>query len=131
MVAKTMKYLKWYPGQGYITVQMGSGISDIFSAIFRGGTQVLSKVPPDIMNASKDAATNIATSGVKTLGNKAGKKLADKIIGDTQSSVSTQDIREKVLRELNVLPDKLEQKKKIGFDSKLYKELYGSGLKYI
>ena len=79
-------------------------------------TDLFSNIPQPIIDAGKDALMNIGKSGIKAVGSKLGDKLADKIVGKktpmapAMRAKTEAEIREQVLRDLKLLPEKKPEK---------------------
>ena len=63
-----MRQTKFYPNYGYVTEMDGQGVFDFIQTLFRSTPVVV-----------KTAIGQVAQSGVKALGDRAGKALAKKI----------------------------------------------------
>jgi hypothetical protein len=131
---------KYISGYGYVNVVRGEGIGDIFTSIWRGGRKLLTRIPQQMIEATKDASINVATKGIKAIGEKAGDKIADKIVAKSKANNSTAhspskqatpEIRRQVLQELSLLPPDniVAESSSPGIPSDLYNKFYGSGMK--
>src|SRR6266516_1779099 len=80
----------------------GDGLGDIFSSIFKAGSQVLTKIPSKIIDASKSALVNVGSSTIKAVGSKVGDTIANKIVSKNvkQTAVPDQELRRQILKEL-------------------------------
>ena len=121
----------------------GDGLGDIFSSIFKAGSQVLTKIPSKLIDASKTALLNAGSSTIKAVGSKVGDTIANKIVSKTPkpSSVPAQEIRKQILKELTfeqqVKPDSNEPTQvssqsdanSQGISAETYKQMYGTGTK--
>jgi hypothetical protein len=126
----------------------GDGIRDVFSSIFKAGSQLLTKVPSKLIDASKNALVNVGSSTIKAVGSKVGDTIADKIVSKNTKAtpVSDQELRRQILKELTfeqpikATTEAVEHKEPIqannitdansqGIPGDLYKQLYGSGTK--
>jgi hypothetical protein len=131
---------KYISGYGYVNVVRGEGVGEIFSSIWRGGRKLLTRIPQQIVDATRDASITVATKGIKAIGEKAGDKIADKIVAKSKvSKVATQspskqatpEIRKQVLQELSLLPpeNNVVDEKPTGIPAELYTKFYGTGMK--
>ena len=102
---------KYIQGHGYISYihrtpsidsLHGDGIGDIFSSIFKAGSQVLTKIPSKLIDASKSALVNVGSSTIKAVGSKAGDAIANKIVSKNvkQTPIPDQELRRQILKEL-------------------------------
>src|SRR6266487_2571359 len=80
----------------------GDGLGDIFSSIFKAGSQLLTKIPSKIIDASKSALVNVGSSTIKAAGSKVGDTIANKIVSKNvkQTPVPDQELRRQILKEL-------------------------------
>ena len=141
---------KYIPGYGYIRYLhrapscdsiYGDGLGDIFSSIFKAGSQVLTKIPSKIIDASKSALVNVGSSAIKAAGSKVGDTIANKIVSKNikQTPVPDQELRKQILKELtfeqptskvdNVEPTQVTETNSQGIPGDLHKKFYGSGKK--
>jgi len=144
---------KYIQGHGYIRYIYrspsldsihGDGIGDIFSSVFKAGTQLLNKIPSKLVDASKNALLNVGSSTIKAVGSKVGDTVANKIISKNvkPTPIPDQELRRKILKELTFEqpPSKVEpveptqvnnitEANSQGISGDLYKQLYGSGTK--
>src|SRR6266516_617416 len=90
----------------------GDGIGDIFSSIFKAGSQVLTKIPSKLIDATKSALVNVGSSTIKAVGSKVGDTIANKIVSKNikQTAVPDQELRRQILKELTFEqpPNKVE-----------------------
>jgi len=126
----------------------GDGIGDIFSSIFKAGSQLLTKIPSKLADASKNALVNVGSSTIKAVGSKVGDTIANKIVSKNTKATPApnQDIRRQILKELTfdqpirAINEAVENKESTqgnnktddnsqGIPGDLYKQLYGSGTK--
>lgn len=143
--------IKYIPGHGYIRYVKrtaskdsieGDGISDIFSSLFKSGTQLLTKIPSKVVDASKTALLNIGSSAIKAVGSKVGDTIANKIANKNTMppAISDQETRRKILKELKFVQPPIEDiasadiidKSQVnleGIPADLYKKFYGSSVK--
>src|SRR6266487_4731683 len=102
---------KYIPGHGYIRYLHrspsldsihGDGIGDIFSSIFKAGSQLLTNIPSKLVDASKSALLNVGSSTIKAVGSKVGDTIADKIVSKNvkPTAVPDQELRRQILKEL-------------------------------
>ena len=102
---------KYIHGYGYIRYLRrapscesihGDGIGDIFSSIFKAGSQVLTKIPSKIIDASKTALINAGSSTIKAVGSKVGDTIANKIVNKNAKPkpIPDQELRRQILKEL-------------------------------
>ena len=104
-----MRRVKYIHGYGYLIQKSGRGIMDSF-------TRIIHSVPKQIMDAGKDALTNVGSSTIKALASKVGDKIADRIMK-----------KPKVKKAVKELSD--ESDTSFGFSPEVYKKLYGNGIK--
>ena len=124
---------KYIHGHGYIRVH-GDGLGDIFSSIFKAGSQVLTKIPSKLIDASKSALINAGSSTIKAVGSKVGDTIANKIVSKNvkPTPVSDQEVRRQVLKELTFekpVVEPTQESNSEGISGELYKKMYGSGRK--
>lgn len=97
-----MRRTKYYPNYGYCTEKYGNGLFDVFQT-------VAANIPGQISTAAKDAALNVAKKGIKAAGSRLGDNIADRILKKTPrksvEKTNESEIREKVLKDLKLLPD--------------------------
>ena len=86
---------RYHSRYGYVS---GGGFSDIFKFL----SNTISKVPPELISAGKKAATNVATSGISALGDRAGRELANKIAPPRTAHVLDTS-RDEILNELKLI----------------------------
>ena len=144
---------KYIPGYGYIRYCQrspslgsinGDGIGDIFSSIFKAGSQVLTKIPSKLIDASKIALLNAGSSTIKAVGSKVGDTIANKIVSKNPkpSSAPNQELRKQILKELTFEqppnktnidePTQVSNKAEAnpqGISAETYKQMYGTGTK--
>ena len=144
---------KYIRGHGYVRVLHkapscdsihGDGLGDIFSSIFKAGSQVLTKIPSKIIDASKSALVNVGSSTIKAVGSKAGDAIANKIVNKNvkPTPIPDQELRRQILKELNFEqpaktsePSEPPQVTNVteansqGIPGDLHKKFYGSGKK--
>ena len=141
---------KYIRGHGYVRVLHrapscdsihGDGISDIFSSIFKAGSQVLTKIPTKLIDASKSALVNVGSSTIKAVGSKAGDAIANKIVNKNikPTPIPDQELRRQILKELTFeqpakqtetveSPQVIESNSQ-GIPGDFHKKFYGSGRK--
>jgi hypothetical protein len=143
-----IRYVRGYGYIRYLNKNIdsinGDGIGDIFSAIFKSGKQILTKIPNKLIDAGKDALLNVGSSTIKAIGSRIGDTISDKIIKKNIESPKTpdQDMRKQILKELTFdQPVKTnevyetKQKEPIstsnttGISAEQYNKFYGSGNK--
>lgn len=141
---------KYIRGHGYVRVLHkapscesihGDGLGDIFSSIFKAGSQVLTKIPSKIIDASKSALANVGSSTIKAVGSKVGDTIANKIASKNAkpTPIPDQEMRRQILQELtfekpanNVEPPQVPnviEANSQGIPGDLHKKFYGSGKK--
>src|SRR6266516_4025460 len=144
---------KYIPGHGYIRYIYrspsldsihGDGIGDIFSSIFKAGSQLLTKIPSKLVDASKSALLNVGSSTIKAVGSKVGDTIADKIVSKNAkpTPIHDQELRRQILKELtfehptvpsdNTEPIQGNNKTEANSHSisgDVHKQLHGSGTK--
>jgi len=141
---------KYIRGHGYVRVLHkapscdsihGDGLGDIFSSIFKAGSQVLTKIPSKLIDASKSALVNVGSSTIKAVGSKAGDAIANKIVSKNvkPTPIPDQEMRRQILKELtfekpanNVEPPQVTnviEANSQGIPGDLHKKFYGSGKK--
>ena len=141
---------KYVRGHGYIRYLHrtpscdsihGEGIGDIFSSIFKSGSQLLSKIPSKLIDASKSALVNVGSSTIKAVGSKAGDAIANQIVNKNvkQTPNPDQEMRRQILKELTfekptnkVDPPQetnTSEANSQGIPGDLHKKFYGSGRK--
>ena len=128
-----MRYTKYHPRHGAITVQTGGNLFDLVGSLF-------SKLPSGVGDALKSLPGHIAKAGAKTAGEKIGTRLADRLTdkilpekSKTQTPASTLD-RKEILKELKLYPEKKVQPsdqvvEQYGFGRR--KKIRGRGLKIL
>ena len=143
--------IKYIPGHGYIRYVKrtpskdsidGGGFSDIFSSIFKSGSQLLTKIPSKLVDASKTALLNIGSSAIKAVGSKVGDAISNKIVSKNTkpSAIPDQETRRQILQELkfeqppidDIASADIIDKSKAnleGIPADLYKKFYGSSVK--
>jgi hypothetical protein len=148
--------IRYVRGYGYIRYFnkdidpiTGNGIGDIFSAIFKSGRQLLTKIPNQLIDSSKKALLDVGSSTIKAVGSRVGDTIADKIVKkniDT-SKEPAPELRRQILKELTFdepvktieVNDNNHKKESVsnnnntstsGFTSEQYKQFYGSGNKH-
>src|SRR6266487_6325400 len=119
----------------------GDGLGDIFSSIFKAGSQVLTKIPSKLIDASKSALVNVGSSTIKAVGSKVGDTIANKIVSKNAkpTPIPDQELRKQILKELtfeqptnkvnNVEPTLVTETSSQGLPGDLHKQFYGSGRK--
>jgi hypothetical protein len=141
-------YIRYLNGGSSIDSINGDGIGDIFSSIFKAGSQILTKIPNQLIDASKKALLNVGSSTIKAVGSKVGDTIADNITKKTidTSKVPSQELRRQILKELTFLTTdtpvekngKNHREESIPFTAEsststngihpdLYKKFYGTG----
>ena len=141
---------KYIRGHGYIRVVHrapscdsihGDGLGDIFSSIFKAGSQVLTKIPSKIIDASKSALVNVGSSTIKAVGSKVGDTIANKIVSKNikPTPAPDQELRRQILKELTfeqppnkvetVEPTPVTETNSQGIPGDYHKKFYGSGRK--
>ena len=142
---KSMRYTKYYPNHGYVTVVDGGGLVDTIKTIFGkipfGKVAGLAKhIPPELTQAAKDSAIKVATSGITAAGDRVGSAIAEKIAPKPQSAAKADAAtRKEVLKELKLYDDKPKASSKAanmdavyGFGNKPRKRKQkGSGIKVL
>src|SRR6266487_6717551 len=80
----------------------GDGLGDIFSSIFKAGSQVLTKIPSKLIDATKSALVNVGSSTIKAVGSKVGDTIANKILSKNvkPTPIPDQELRRQILKEL-------------------------------
>jgi hypothetical protein len=135
---------KYIRGHGYIRYLYrspsidsihGDGLGDIFSSIFKAGSQVLTKIPSKLIEASKNALVNVGSSTIKAVGSKVGDTIANKITSKNVKPppIPEQEMRRQILKEL-MFEQPVEQPPEpdtsdVGLSSAMQKKFYGSGRK--
>ena len=138
---------KYIRGHGYIRYLYrspsidsihGDGLGDIFSSIFKAGSQVLTKIPSKLIEASKNALVNVGSSAIKAVGSKVGDTIANKITSKNvkPTPIPEQEMRRQILKELTfehpikpVEPPPEPDTSDVGLPSEMQKKFYGSGRK--
>jgi hypothetical protein len=143
---------KYIPGYGYIRYIHrspsidsinGDGLGDIVSSFFKAGRQLFTKIPSNIIDATKGALVNVGSSTIKAVGSKVGDTIANKIVSKNTKPppVPNQELRKQILRELTfeqpTQPDTIEplptnnktEANTQGIPGESYKQMYGSGTK--
>src|SRR3990167_1547035 len=103
--------LKYIRGHGYVRCIYrspsldsihGDGIGDIFSSIFKAGSQLLTMIPGKLVDASKSALLNVGSSTIKAVGSKVGDTIANKIVSKHEKTtpIPDQELRRQILKEL-------------------------------
>ena len=91
---------RYHSRYGYVS---GGGFSDIFKFL----SNTISKVPPELISAGKKAATNVATSGISALGDRAGRELANTIAPKASRTAHVLDTsrtsRDEILNDLKLI----------------------------
>ena len=117
---------RYHSRYGYVS---GGGFSDIFKFL----SNTISKVPPELFSAGKKAATNVATSGISALGDRAGRELANKIAPKTSRTAHVLDTsRDEILNDLKLIQGDTTPVQDIhqqGFGRK--KKIRGRGIKIL
>ena len=118
---------RYHSRYGYVS---GGGFSDIFKFL----SNTISKVPPELISAGKKAATNVATSGISALGDRAGRELANKIAPPRTAHVldTSRTSRDELLNDLKLIQGDTTPVQDIhqqGFGRK--KKIRGRGIKIL
>jgi hypothetical protein len=148
-------YIRYLNRDSSINSIHGDGIGDIFSSIFKAGSQILTKIPNQIIDASKKALLNVGSSTIKAIGSKVGDTIADNITKKTidtskipSQDIPSQEIRKQILKELTFEHPSKPNEENVrtqreepipntavsstitnGIPADLYKKFYGSGRK--
>jgi hypothetical protein len=143
-------YIRYLTRDSSINPINGDGIGDIFASIFKAGSQILTKIPNQIIDASKKALLNVGSSTIKAVGSKVGDTIADNITKKTidtsnknidSANIPSQELRRQILKELTFEPPDKPAQERVkqsreesppitnGIPSDLYKKIYGSGRK--
>jgi hypothetical protein len=127
----------------------GDGIGDIFSAIFKSGKQILTKIPNQLIDVSKKALLDVGSSTIKAVGSRVGDTIADKITKKNiePSKTPDQELRKQILKELTfdqpintnevsnfnhkepILTSNTNNTNTTGISAEQYNKFYGSGNK--
>ena len=145
--------IKYVRGYGYIRYLnnndsiKGDGIGDIFSAIFKSGKQLLTKIPNQLIDSSKKALLDVGSSTIKAVGSRVGDTIADKIVKKNinSSEILDQGKRRDILKQLtfqepaktnkvndndhkeSVATTNTNNASTSGFSSEQYRQFYGAG----
>ena len=87
-----MRYTKYYPSAGYVSVQSGG---NLFNTILSG----FSRLPPIAKEALTLAGETTARSGAKAAGDRLGRKIAEKIIPMSKKPAAN---RKEILKDLQL-----------------------------